>query len=235
MPTYNYDHFRSSHFDFTAFSGPRRGDPMPDVVLRTLGGDTRSLSDYLGRTLVIETGSVTCPMYAKGVPDMADLAARHPDVAFVVLYVREAHPGERIGPHVDADAKRAAARLVESELGDCREVLIDDLDGTAHRVLGGFPNMVYIVDHRGLVVFRGDWVDVDAVSAVLDDSADDALLDTQHFPPAKPDPRTAVRTLLKGGYRALLEFGIGLPGLIRMHHRADRHYSRTAQPTVEPS
>ena len=225
MPTYNYDHFTSSLFDFTTFAGPRRGDSMPDAALQTLAGETRRLSDYRGRTLVIETGSVTCPMYAKGVPDMARLAARHPEAAFVVLYVREAHPGERRGAHTDADDKQAAALLVEPRMGDRREILIDDIEGTAHRMLGGFPNMVYVVDPGGMVAFRGDWTDVDAVAAVLDGSADDELLDTQHHPPAKPGPRTALRTLLTGGGRALFEFVIGLPGLVRMHHKADKHYA----------
>lgn len=223
MSIYNYDHFRSSLFDFTNFAGPRRGQPMPDAALRTLDGSVRRLSDYRGRTLVLETGSVTCPMYAKGVPGMSELAARHPDVAFAVLYVREAHPGERVGAHRTAGDKEVAARMVASRMGDRREILLDDIDGTIHRTLGGFPNMVYIVDADGMVAFRGDWTDVAAVAAVLDDTADEALLDTQHHPPAKPGPATAIRTLLTGGGRALVEFVIGMPGLVRMHRRADRH------------
>ena len=226
MSTYNYDHFTSSHFDFTHFAGPARGEMMPDIALRTLHGDLRRLSDYRGQTLVIETGSITCPMFAKGIPAMAELAERHPDVAFVVLYVREAHPGERLGAHSNADEKLAAARQVGSKMGDRREVLIDDVNGTNHLLLGGFPNMVYVVDPEGVVIFRGDWADVDSVAAVLDQTADEVRLSTQHHAPAKPDPRTAIRTLMTGGWRALIEFVVGLPGLLRMHRHADRHYAR---------
>ena len=226
MSDYNYEHFKSSDYDFTRFAGPARGQLLPDVELRTLDGSTRSLSGYRGRTLVLETGSVTCPMYAKGVAGMAALAQRHPDAAFVVLYVREAHPGGRVGPHADALDKANSARMLGPVMGDRREILIDDIDGTAHRALGAFPNMVYVVDQQGRVVFRGDWTDVDAVAAVLDGTADQDLVATQHFPPAKPGPRTAVRTLLTGGWRALFDFAVSLPGLIRMHHTADRHYAR---------
>lgn len=226
--TYNYDHFATSLFDFTAFTGPRRGEPMPDVAVRTLDGQVRRPSDYRGRTLVVETGSVTCPMYVKGVRGMAALADEHPDAAFVVLYVREAHPGGRVGAHADEQEKRDAASMLEPTTGDRRDVLIDDVDGTLHRMLGGFPNMVYVVGPDGHVVFRGDWTDVDAVAAVLDGTADEEELGTEHFPPARPSPVTAVRTLMIGGYRALFDFVVGLPGLLRMHREADRHHSRAS-------
>ena len=169
-------------------------------------------------------------MYVKGIPRMADLAARHPEVAFVVLYVREAHPGERIGPHLHLDDKRAAAELIEPTFGDHREILIDDIDGTTHQLLGGFPNLVYVVDPDGKVVFRGDWTDTEAVAAVLDETAGSALLNTQHHPPAKPGPRVALRALLTGGWRALFDFVVGLPGLIRMHRKADEHYASAPHP-----
>jgi hypothetical protein len=223
---YNYDHFKSSDYDFTRFAGPAPGDALPDFQLRTLDGAARRLSEYQGRTLVLETGSVTCPMYAKGISGMAALAQRHIDAAFVVLYVREAHPGGRVGPHADRAEKEYAARMLGPVMGDRREILIDDIFGTTHRALGAFPNMVYVVDAEGRVVFRGDWTDVDAVAAVLDGTADADLMVRQHFPPAKPSPRTAVRTLLTGGWRALFDFVVSLPGLIRMHRSADRHYAR---------
>ena len=230
MSAYNYDHFTSTDYDFTSFAGPGRSEPMPAMTLETIDGSARSLADYRGRTLVLETGSVTCPMYAKGVPGMADLVARHPDVAFVLLYVREAHPGGRVGPHRNTAEKRAAGRMVSAVHHDRREVLLDDLDGTAHRMLGAFPNMVYVVDPDGVVAFRGDWTDVDAVTAVLAGTADEEQLRTQHYPPAKPGPRTALRTLLIGGGRAVFDFVVGLPGLLWMHRRADRHYATVDSP-----
>ena len=229
MTGYNYRHFRSSDYDFTSFDGPRPGEPMPEMTFQTLDGTFRRISDFRGRTLVLETASVTCPMYAKGIPAMAELARSHPDVAFAVLYVREAHPGARVDAHQDQDDKITAARMLEPVMGDSRLVLVDDLDGTAHRRLGNFPNMVYIVDAGGRVAFRGDWADVGAVAAVLDGTADDALASRQHFPPAKPGPRTALRTLLNGGWRAVFDFVVGIPGLIRMHAKADGHYAAAAR------
>lgn len=65
---------------------------------------------------------------------------------------------------------------------------------------------------------------------MLDGSAGDKLLATQHFPPAKPDPVTAMRTLLNGGWGAVLDFVVGLPGLMRMQARADRHHASSLAP-----
>lgn len=219
---YNYERFRPHHFDLATFDGPGIGQRLPDVGLTTVDGHPVRLSDFAGRTVVIETGSVTCPMYAKGIDGMNRLAAQHPDVVFAVLYVREAHPGERIGRHCGLDEKRAAARLTRSALDERRLILVDDLEGTLHLALGGLPNMVYVIGPDGLVRFRGDWTQVDVMASVLAGTADPRTLGREHFPPAKPRPATAIRTLLNGGRLALFDFVIGLPGLLIQHRRADR-------------
>ncbi len=219
--SYNYARFRSARYDLAAFDGPVVGDPMPDVGLEDLDGQRRSFADYRGQTLVVETASITCPMYVKGIGPMTELARRHGDVAFVVLYVREAHPGERLGPHRGRADKREAAERLAPTLGEKREVLIDDLGGTAHKALGAFPNMVYIAGPDGRVRFRSDWADPSAVAEVLADTASPDLLATSHRPPAKPSPVTAVRTLLTGGWVALFDFVRALPSLLAQHRRAD--------------
>ena len=219
---YNYDRFRPVFYDLAAFDGPAVGQPMPELRLWTVEGETRLLSEYAGRTVVLETGSVTCPMYAKGVQAMNQLADQHPDVIFITLYVREAHPGERIGPHSTEAVKRQQAGTVADRLGDGRLVLVDDLNGTAHRALGLLPNMVYVIDPEQRVRFRGDWTEPGAVEAVLSGTATTNDLNREHFPPAKPSPRTAITTLLNGGWAAVYDFVVGFPALMAQHRRADR-------------
>ena len=223
--TYNYEHFRHQLYDLATFDGPRVGEPFPDLVVTTVTGEPCHLRDlHRDRTLVVEAGSATCPMYAKNVPAMADLAARHPESTFVVLYVREAHPGGRLGPHQWADQKRSAAASLPSLHHERRLVLVDDVAGTAHRRLGLLPNLVYVVGPDGLVRFRGDWNDPATVATVLDGTATDSDLRQEHHPPARPGPSTALRTLLAGGWRAVMEFAINLPGLLGQHRRADRQH-----------
>ncbi|MDJ0925441.1 MAG: redoxin domain-containing protein [Acidimicrobiia bacterium] len=223
--SYNYSRFRTSFYDLATFDGPRVGEAMPDFELTTIDGSPIRLSELLDRPLVLETGSVTCPMYAKGVEAMQELAARHPEVRFAVLYVREAHPGGRVGPHQSVSEKRLRAASLADVHDDHRLVLVDDLDGTAHRSLGLLPDSVYIVGTDGQVRFRGDWADPAAVETVL--AARDAAIDLpEHFPPAKPAPPLAIRTLLVGGLAAVWDFLVGLPGLIRLHRTADQAYER---------
>ena len=228
---YNYSRFQPSFYDLASFDGPKIGEFLPDLTLTDVDGEPRELSEFAGRTVVVETGSVTCPMYAKGIPAMNRLAHDHPDVAFVTLYVREAHPGERIGAHRTDTDKRQRAGTVRRVLGDERLILVDDVDGTAHRRLGLLPNMVYVVGPDGRVVFRGDWTDSAAVEAVLTGTADRAERVREHYPPAKPSPRTAVTTLLNGGWRALFDFAVGLPALMAQHRRADRAHRAAPSPT----
>ncbi len=223
--TYNYRRFRHTHYDLASFPGPGAGQPMPELTLFTLDGEAVQTSDFRGRMLVLETASVTCPMYAKSVPAMTALAAAHPDVSFVLMYVREAHPGRRLGAHQTRAEKSAAARSVPDRWRDPRRVLVDDVDGRAHRALGALPNMVYIVDAVGTIVFRGDWNRAEVVASILDGSATPDLRNREHFPPAKPNPVVAVRALGFGGWDAVADFVLGLPGLLRQHWRAGRRAS----------
>jgi hypothetical protein len=66
----------------------------------------------------------------------------------VFIYTREAHPGETVPHHDSFERKLASAVLLAEETGIGRDILVDDLAGTArirrsararavHRVLSG--------------------------------------------------------------------------------------------------
>lgn len=38
-------------------------------------------------------------------------------------------------------------------------ILIDDLYGTIHKAYGLRPNMIYLIDREGTVVYKSDWTD----------------------------------------------------------------------------
>jgi hypothetical protein len=103
-PTYNYRRFTPEEYEFAEFTGLSAGDRFVDADLHRLDGGTARLSDFLDKPLVLETGSMTCPMYAQSAPPMQDMVTRFPDLNFVVLYVREAHPGERTPQHASQTA-----------------------------------------------------------------------------------------------------------------------------------
>ena len=60
---YNYERFSPAQYDLTNFPGPKAGEQANlDFDLFSLDGDFVPLRSYAGKWLVIETGSLTCPM-----------------------------------------------------------------------------------------------------------------------------------------------------------------------------
>jgi hypothetical protein len=45
---------------------------------------------------------------------------------------------------------------------------VDDLNGTVHRAYGEMPNMVYIVDKQGKIVYTAKWTDHAEIETVLE-------------------------------------------------------------------
>jgi hypothetical protein len=45
---------------------------------------------------------------------------------------------------------------------------VDDLNGTVHRAYGEMPNMVYMVDKRGKIVYKAMWTDHAEIETVLE-------------------------------------------------------------------
>ena len=78
-------------------------------------------------------------------------------VAFVTLYVREAHPGDRYPQPQTFEQKLAQARAYQQRDQIPWPVAVDTLDGDLHRALGAKPNAAYLMDTHGNVAFRALW------------------------------------------------------------------------------
>ena len=72
-------------------------------------------------------------MYVKNVPGFRKLQGEFPDVEFLLIYVREAHPGSRLGPHQSADEKLSLSPELNRIYKDPRQVLVGNLSGDVHR------------------------------------------------------------------------------------------------------
>ena len=110
MAAYNYKRFSTSNYDYGSFSGPTPGEEILDFTLCSLDGEKVKLTDFKGQWLVLETGSLTCPMYVKNINPIKSVINKYPDVEFLVVYVREAHPGSRQGAHATLAQKLSVAR-----------------------------------------------------------------------------------------------------------------------------
>lgn len=158
---YNYDTFRrhmmKEHMHFPG--GPRPGEIAPDFGLSTVDDGRFRLSDWRGkRPVLIEVGSITCPMTAGARQPLTNLYRDFAkDIEFVSVYVREAHPGEKYTRHTNQDQKMRAARDWVDLDKVPWTVAVDDLEGSMHQSYGGLPNSAYLIDRTGRVAFRALW------------------------------------------------------------------------------
>jgi hypothetical protein len=82
--------------------------------------------------------------------------------------VREAHPGEHLGPHESFEEKLAAARRLRDEIGIARPILVDDLAGTVHVEYGLRPNMSWVISRGGTIVYKAMWTSAARVADFLE-------------------------------------------------------------------
>jgi len=229
QPVYNNSRFRVVDYNFDTFVGPAAGEKFKDFTLTDLAtGASVKLSDFAGQWVVIETGSSTCSMYTKNIVTMKDVAAQFPDVQFLMVYVREAHPGERLGPHKSMDEKLAAARKVAPRYGEFRRVLVDDLDGDFHRAYGAMPNVVYVIRPDGTVHYRCNWAAPHLIQQALEDR--EHLHTVENAPVAELRASRAlphmIRTMWTGGIVALYDFFKNAPLTVSKHIKVDAYYEK---------
>lgn len=215
---YNYKHFKPADYNLKNFVGPKAGEKYIDFEATTLDGKKVMLSDYLDKTIVLDTGSITCPMYAQTADPMSQLKKKYPNVHFLLLYVREAHPGGRTKQSSFVE-KTANAKSTSKFYNEKREILVDSMDGNAHLLYGSMPNMTYVIGKDGIVKFRSNWTNIDALKKVLLDS--DKIESKDYYHAVQPPIFTVLRTLLIGGVRALYDFIKGFPQLLKQHKEVD--------------
>jgi hypothetical protein len=215
---YNYRRFAPENYDYANPSGLSVGEYLPDVKLHTLTGEHMRLSDYNGKTLVLETGSLSCPLYIGKIKRMNAVARAFPDVIFIVVYIRVALPGSKIPNHSDTKTKITNANRLGQSEPENRTILIDTYDGDLHKALGLLPNMAYVIAPDHSVIYRADWNIPGRIFDVLK-----ALKDGTHIPTQKANftpvpPHYSVRVLGRaGGLRAIWAFISHLPELIKQH------------------
>src|SRR5215831_10702486 len=172
---YNYEHFtRELYQDMerAPFSGPVPGEKAPDFKTRTLEGEALRLSDYTGKkNVLLVFGSATCPMVAGSVRGINALYDhfRGDDIEFIFIYVREAHPGEKLGAHRSMHDKIRAARMLRDEEELQMPVVVDDVRGSIHRKYSRLPNPAFLIDKSGRVAFRCMWAKADDLGAAIEE------------------------------------------------------------------
>ncbi len=150
---------------------PGPGDRVPDFDLPTLGGGHFRSTDLgeSGPALMI-FGSYTCPMTDSVAPGLNQLHVRFGDrVRFVMVDVREAHPGKAVPQPKTLEEKTAHAEQLRDLHAFRFEVAVDDINGTLHRALSPKPNSAYVLGKDGTILFRAQWAnDTKALAEALE-------------------------------------------------------------------
>lgn len=217
--TYNYARYKMSEYDLGKFPGPKAGEAAVDFTVTKPDGTEVTLADYKGKWVVLETGSITCSMYVKNVGGFDKLKAKYPDVEFLLVYVREAHPGARMGPHTSDEEKRKMSLDMMKIYNDNRTVLVDSLDGQMHHKYGSLPNMVYVINPDGQIIYRCDWSFPKNVDRVLQNR--DKIHTDEHVQIITAPLWIMVPVVLRGGWDALWDLAIALPVITWAHLKAD--------------
>jgi hypothetical protein len=151
---------------------PGPGDKVEPFDMETAdGGLLNSIAvSAKGQPVLIVFGSRTCPVTESAAAGLKQLHAIYGSkVRFVMVQVREAHPGGTIGQPKTSEEKRRHAQDLKNHHNLPFEVAVDNIDGTFHRSLGSRPNSAYLIDPSGTILFRAQWAnETQPIAGALD-------------------------------------------------------------------
>ncbi len=112
---------------------------------------------------------------------MEELARKYRDrdVEIFLMYVQEPHAGNRgyrqfrkggfrkYRFHESDEHKMEVAKLLVKKHGLTIPCLVDGVDEKVHRIIGGLPNLVYVVNKEGEIVYKCSWTDADVIDDIL--------------------------------------------------------------------
>ena len=156
---------------------------------------------------------------------------------FRLIYVREAHPGERLHQHRSIEEKVEAAKLLKSRYGEHRKILVDSINGGYHLKYAAMPNTMYVIRPDGTVHYRCNWATADGLREALDDREN---LHTQENADVKSLKAsrgiyTSLRTMWTGGFLALLDLVKAGPQLAKRHKLVDDYYKKHGKFKQQPN
>lgn len=144
------------------------GDSLAPFELQSLDGRWLTSASLLSSTqpLLLVFGSRTCPVTESAARGLRELHERFASrIRFVLVQVREAHPGSRIPQPRTLDQKVRHAADLKAHHRIPFDVAVDDLEGALHRRLGARPNSLYVVDPNHTILFRAQWANETAAIA----------------------------------------------------------------------
>jgi thiol-disulfide isomerase/thioredoxin len=182
---YRYRHFTTSLLfrDLRFRKGAAEpGDSLPPFQIVSTNGDSLESRDVFGdKPVLLIFGSMTCPMTASAMPSLQALYDEfNGQIDFIMLYVREAHPGEYFTQSETIEDKLENARTLKQFYDIRWTVAVDNINGDLHRALDPKPNAAFLMSNTGEILFRSLWAaDRQALGQALAAAAAGRVLDTK--------------------------------------------------------
>jgi len=158
------------------------GDAFPEFKLITTDGSSLVNDDvFCDKPVIFIFGSMTCPMTASAAPSVQELYDEFSErVKFIMLYVREAHPGEYFAQSETIEEKLDYAQTLKDFYDIPWTVVADNIDGDLHRALDPKPNSAFLTDKGGTILFRSLWAsDYEALRQALVAAANGRMPETK--------------------------------------------------------
>jgi hypothetical protein len=195
------------------------GNAFPQFELFATDGSVLVNESVFGdKPVIFIFGSMTCPMTARAAAPTQELYDEFSDrVKFIMLYVREAHPGEYFAQAETIEEKLDYARELKDFYGIHWTVAADSVDGGLHRALDPKPNSAFLMDKNGTILFRSLWAsDYRALRKALDAAATGQSLSaeqsTKMLRPVAEAMGYVHAVMKRGGPRAVRELWLaGFP------------------------
>ena len=146
-------------------AAPAPGQPAPDFSLTDAAGKKRSLSEYKGKTVVLEWTNPECPFVKKhyGSGNLPKLQQYAKDKGVVWLAIDSSASGKE--GYLSPDAAKAAAK---KEYANCAGPAARYADGAVGKLYGAkaTPHM-FVIDPKGALLYAG------AIDSIPSASPDD--------------------------------------------------------------
>ena len=148
--------------------GPNLDELAPDFTLKTIQGETVTLSKEIGeKPIVLIFGNFTCGPFRSQAGNIEKLYNRYKDrTKLFLVYVREAHPsdgwwmtsnqkaGIDLAQPTDHAQRMAIASTCQNHLDLKIPFLVDEIDDRVGTVYSGMPNRLYLIDQDGKIAFK---------------------------------------------------------------------------------
>jgi hypothetical protein len=150
----------------------RVGDPIPDMKIAELNGNSFIPANYKGHILVLEFGSASSPEFRDQLPALEKLKTDESQRAFfLMVYTSEASPSATPQPTTLNDRKLQAYKTQES-LKISTTMAVDSIDDSISTTFGTFPSGAVVIGKDGHVAALEHSTSPDDLRAAIDKAYD---------------------------------------------------------------